>query len=132
MISDMISGKSKTPPSKAAPPTSKAPSTAGKEPTLPKNKPIQQDEESSLTDALQKGKAGLKPTETVERQVPVVGVSGGSGKGKGRQYNIADDEEKKEHFDDEIALNKKVKKVTEWIRNSKHPIMFTGAGISTR
>ena len=39
-----------------------------------------------------------------------MGVSGGSGKGKGQQYNIADDEEKKEHFDDEIALNKKVKK----------------------
>lgn len=81
-----------------------------------------------LSDQLQKGKEKLKPTETVERQHPVVGTGGGRG---GPGYNIKDDEEKKEFFDNEEMLTKKVKKTVEWIKSSKHVIFFTGAGIST-
>ena len=84
----------------------------------------------SLADALQNAKGNLKPTETVERSHPVVGTGSGSGRGSG--YNIREEEEKKEFFDKEEVLTKKVKKVAEWIKSSKHVIFFTGAGISTR
>ena len=98
---------------------------------IPKNKPVDADKDGSLANALQKGKDKLKHTETVEKHLPVVGV-GSSGRGQGNRYNISDDEEKKEHFDGEEALDKKVKKVADWVRGSKHTILFTGAGISTR
>jgi len=39
--------------------------------------------------------------------------------------------EKKEFFDEEEVLDKKVKELAEVIRKSKHLIAFTGAGIST-
>ena len=102
-------------------------------PALPKTKPVNVEESGSLSDALKKGKEGLKPTETVERQIPVVGVEDrASGSGRGQQYNIKDEEEKKEYFDKDDILDKKIKKVAEWIKTSKHVIVFTGAGISTR
>eukprot|EP00330_Aristerostoma_sp_ATCC50986_P007006 CAMPEP_0114581122 /NCGR_PEP_ID=MMETSP0125-20121206/5261_1 /TAXON_ID=485358 ORGANISM="Aristerostoma sp., Strain ATCC 50986" /NCGR_SAMPLE_ID=MMETSP0125 /ASSEMBLY_ACC=CAM_ASM_000245 /LENGTH=395 /DNA_ID=CAMNT_0001773075 /DNA_START=86 /DNA_END=1276 /DNA_ORIENTATION=+ len=40
-------------------------------------------------------------------------------------------EEKKEYFDPEEELDKKAKVLAEQIRNSKHFVAFTGAGIST-
>jgi len=46
--------------------------------------------------------------------------------------NIEDEEEKKEYFDDEEEFTKKVDQVAEWMRECKHIIIFTGAGISTR
>ncbi|KAG1669173.1 NAD-dependent protein deacetylase sirtuin-6 [Nymphon striatum] len=36
-----------------------------------------------------------------------------------------------EMFDDRSELEEKVKTLSDWIRNSKHVIVFTGAGIST-
>ena len=41
------------------------------------------------------------------------------------------DEEKKEYFDPEDILETKIEKLAQLIRNSKHFIAFTGAGIST-
>jgi len=41
------------------------------------------------------------------------------------------DEEKKEYFDTPEELEEKVTKLAEWIKNSKHFVAFTGAGIST-
>lgn len=110
------------------------PTTTTPTQTQPRNKPVDVEKDAPLADALQKGKDKLKHAETVERHVPVVGVgtSGGGGRGRGNQYNISDDEEKKEFFDQEEELNKKVKKVADWVRGAKHVIMFTGAGISTR
>lgn len=122
-VAGMIHSKGEKPTEKNDKPT----------PAQPKTKPVNVEESGSLSDALKKGKEGLKPTETVERQIPVVGIEGGaSGSGRGRQYNIEDEEEKKEHFDKDDVLDKKVKKVVEWIKTSKHVIVFTGAGISTR
>lgn len=54
--------------------------------------------------------------------------------GKGERFtsNIKDPEEKKEFFDTEEELAKKLDTVAEWIKESQHTIVFTGAGISTR
>ena len=84
----------------------------------------------SLAAALRKKKHGLKPTQTVEHPHPVIGVEGG-GRGDGLT-NIKKDEEKREFFDSPLELQRKVDKVVKWIRESKHAIFFTGAGISTR
>lgn len=46
--------------------------------------------------------------------------------------NITDEDEKKEYFDSEEELSKKLDLVASWLKNSKHAIVFTGAGISTR
>ena len=66
----------------------------------------------------------------MERHLPVVGTGGG---GSGR-FNpaIKDEEEKREFFDSDEQLGKKVERAAEWVRQSKHVIMFTGAGVSTR
>lgn len=136
MAAGMLADKSKPAATEALSTTDKTPPMEKPlekiQPSQPKNKPVNVESNGSLSEALKKGKEGLKPTETVERHLPVVGVESGRGKGRGRQYNIEDEEAKKEYFDDEKALNEKVKKVSEWIKSSKHVIMFTGAGISTR
>ena len=88
--------------------------------------------EGSIDEALAKGRQALKPTETVERHIPVVGTGNAGGGQKPGAHNIKDDAEKKEFFDNEEQLDKKVKQVAKWMRESKHTIMFTGAGISTR
>ena len=41
------------------------------------------------------------------------------------------DEEKKEYFDTPEDLDMKVTQLAEWIKESKHFIAFTGAGVST-
>ena len=48
------------------------------------------------------------------------------------QYNIEEEESKREYFDSAEALEKKVSKVADWVKASKHIIVFTGAGVSTR
>ena len=76
-------------------------------------------------------KGKLKPTETVVREGPVIpGAKPNSG-AAGRQYNIGDEEQKKEFVDSPQELSRKVDQVAEWIRKGKHVIFFTGAGIST-
>lgn len=85
---------------------------------------------SIQANALLKAKGKLKPTETVEKHLPVVGTSSSGGRQSG--HNIKDEEHKKEYFDKEDVLEKKVKKAAEWVKKSKHVIFFTGAGISTR
>ena len=71
----------------------------------------------------------LKPTETVVREGPV--IPGSNSRSDGPQYNIADEEQKKELLDSPEELDKKVAKVAKWIREGQHVILFTGAGIST-
>ena len=44
---------------------------------------------------------------------------------------IKTEEEKKEYFDDAATLDQKVTQLAEWIRESNHMTVFTGAGIST-
>ena len=41
------------------------------------------------------------------------------------------EDDKKETFDDEKVLDKKLNEVVKLIENSNHMIFFTGAGIST-
>jgi hypothetical protein len=41
------------------------------------------------------------------------------------------EDEKKEYFDPLDVLEKKVDQLVLWIKESKHMIAFTGAGIST-
>lgn len=69
--------------------------------------------------------------QTVESTLPVVGV-GGRGTGGRNLSNIREDDEKREYFDNPEELDKKLDKVVEWMKESKHVIFFTGAGISTR
>ena len=83
-----------------------------------------------MSEALLKAKGKLKPTETVVRPHPVVGT-GGRESNKGKQYNIEDEDAKREFFDDAKQLDSKVKQVAKWLRESKHAIIFTGAGVST-
>ena len=73
----------------------------------------------------------LKPTETVVRDGPVIPGSKPRSGAAGPQYNIADEEQKKEFFDTPKELDQKVRLVAKWIREGKHVIFFTGAGIST-
>ena len=68
----------------------------------------------------------------MERTLPVVGVGRGPGSTGRGLTNIQDEEEKREYFDSELELSRKLDKVAEWVRNSQHTIMFTGAGVSTR
>ena len=79
-------------------------------------------------DKLGSMKDKLKPTETVVREGPVIP---GSKPNTGPQYNIADEEQKREFVDSAEELDKKVKLVAKWMREGKHVIFFTGAGIST-
>ena len=44
---------------------------------------------------------------------------------------IKDEEEKKEFFDDEETLNKKIDQLAELIKKSEYFVAFTGAGLST-
>lgn len=44
---------------------------------------------------------------------------------------IKDEEEKKEYFDSEEDVELKTDQLAEWIKESKHFVAFTGAGIST-
>lgn len=49
----------------------------------------------------------------------------------GETYGRNTSDEKKEHFNDEETLSKKLDKLTEMIQASNHTIFFTGVGIST-
>ena len=68
----------------------------------------------------------------MERTLPVVGVGRGPGSSGHGLTNIQDEEEKREYFDSELELSRKLDKVAQWIRDSKYTVMFTGAGVSTR
>ncbi|CAF1210511.1 unnamed protein product [Adineta ricciae] len=46
-------------------------------------------------------------------------------------HGLADSEMKKEYFDDQQTLDDKLDKLAQWIKDSKHFIVFTGAGVST-
>lgn len=46
-------------------------------------------------------------------------------------HTARDDEDLKERFDSEEELERKVETLARWVRESKHFIVFTGAGIST-
>lgn len=46
-------------------------------------------------------------------------------------HTALNDEEIKEYFDTPEELNKKIKTLADYIRNAKHFIVYTGAGIST-
>ena len=41
-------------------------------------------------------------------------------------HGLADSEMKKEYFDDQQTLDDKLDKLTQWIKDSKHFIVFTG------
>ena len=68
----------------------------------------------------------------MERTLPVVGVGRGPGSTGRGLTNIQDEEEKREYFDSEVELSRKLDRVAQWLRDSKYTIMFTGAGVSTR
>jgi len=46
-------------------------------------------------------------------------------------WTARSEDEKKEYFDSPEELEKKVSRLAEWVKESKHMIIFTGAGIST-
>ncbi|CAF4446053.1 unnamed protein product [Adineta steineri] len=46
-------------------------------------------------------------------------------------HGLSNSEMKKELFDDQTTLDDKLDKLAEWIKESKHFIVFTGAGVST-
>jgi hypothetical protein len=45
-------------------------------------------------------------------------------------YHIPDDEDKTEYFDSEEDVKKKIKQLAEYVKNCKHMVALTGAGIS--
>ena len=49
----------------------------------------------------------------------------------GSHHNIKDEDDKKEFFDSPEELEKKIDLLAKWVKESKHCVMFTGAGIST-
>ncbi|CAF4344155.1 unnamed protein product, partial [Adineta steineri] len=46
-------------------------------------------------------------------------------------HGISDPKNKKEHFDTATHLEKKLDQLAQWIKESRHFIVFTGAGVST-
>jgi len=100
--------------------------------------------------ALGEGKEEKKKSPNVPEKNPAVNKSDDSelNKGKGDESkdkegsgnkkpkpnapNIHDDVEKMEYFDSEKELSEKLDTVADWVKNSNHVIVFTGAGISTR
>eukprot|EP00731_Ephydatia_muelleri_P016643 Em0009g1067a len=84
------------------------------------------DDQSPMVVALKAQRGGLKPTVTVVRNLPIVPSGGGK-----FDPSIKDEEEKKEYFDSEKELSRKVDLAAAWLKKSKHAITFTGAGIST-
>lgn len=46
-------------------------------------------------------------------------------------YTARDDEGKREFFDSPEELDRKVTLLAQWVRESRHSIVFTGAGVST-
>ena len=69
-------------------------------------------------------KTRLNPTETVERHL--VAVTGSS-----TTFGHSNEEDVKEYFDSEQELVQKISEVVALIQNSKHLVIYTGAGIST-
>src|SRR5262245_49141124 len=70
-------------------------------------------------------RSGLRPTQTVERHLPVV-------QGKPQPVNAApDDDEVREYFDSREQLEASAKEFANLLRASKHCVVYTGAGIST-
>jgi len=49
----------------------------------------------------------------------------------GSHHNIEREDDKKEFFDSPEELEKKIDLLAKWVKESKHCVMFTGAGIST-
>src|SRR5689334_19632266 len=70
-------------------------------------------------------RSGLRPTQTVERHLPVV-------EGKPQPVNAAlEDDEVREYFDSSERLEATAKEFANLLRTSKHCVVYTGAGIST-
>ena len=114
MLSKAFSMKSKT--------SSSNPKPALKDEDLPQQESVKPPTSlfSSITSF---NKKGLKATQTVEKHLPTVNM--------GKSYGHSTDEEIKEYYDDEQTLDFKIKRLAELIRDSKHNVIFTGAGIST-
>lgn len=49
----------------------------------------------------------------------------------GTHHNIEHEDDKKEFFDSPEELERKIDLLAKWVKESKHCVMFTGAGIST-
>ena len=70
------------------------------------------------TSSRPKGKPDLRPT----KPKPETG---------GASTALSSQKEKKEYFDTEEILTQKLDQLSQWIQDSKHFVVFTGAGIST-
>ncbi|XP_062516741.1 uncharacterized protein LOC134192074 isoform X2 [Corticium candelabrum] len=103
----------------------------------PPEAPVNIPESFVTADALLDVKSQLKPTQTIEHQLPVVGVphcnhnSGSQPAPTGASTAIKEEEDKREFFENPEDLEKKLELLAKWIQCSKHVIFFTGAGIST-
>lgn len=50
---------------------------------------------------------------------------------EGGIFGLSEESEKREFFDDAETLSAKLDQLADWVKNSDHMIIFTGAGIST-
>ena len=70
-----------------------------------------------------KGPSGAKPDKKPSKpDIPKPGTDSTA---------ISSEKEKKEYFESEKTLSQKLDQLSEWIKESTHCIVFTGAGIST-
>ena len=70
--------------------------------------------------------AGSSPTKP-----PSVKPRGDASRPSPSGHNIEHEDDKKEFFDSPEELEKKIDLLAKWVKESKHCVMFTGAGIST-
>lgn len=109
------------------------------EPSKPSQKEVPQDvvdqqpEPREVLDEIKSfPKENLKPTQTNETHIPVVNDRENKPQPNNKpKYGHSNEDEIREYFDEPEEVERKVKELANMVRNSKHVVAYTGAGVST-